>query len=382
MRTVITKLTIGTALLVSATWSNSQSMTPAGALFRETPIPGLAVSTDSSVRGAFSGQRTSGGSVANQGSQLISGTILDERGSVSVGARVRLTYKGQTFSQQVISGNNGQFSFARVPSGNFQLTVSAPGFTTKVFSGNLRPGQAYLVPPIVLGIGTVQTNVQVKASTADVAQAQIEEQEKQRVLAVIPNFYVTYLRNPAPLNAKQKFGLAWKTAVDPVTFLGAGVYAGFEQAGDRYPEYGQGFEGYAKRYAAGYADAAAGIFIGNAILPSLLKQDPRYFFKGTGGTGSRVLYALASSVICKGDNQRWQPNYSFILGSVAVGGISNLYVPASDRSSAAVVFQNALIRIGQGSLGGVLQEFVLPHLTPHVRRRRSAALDPSSPPQP
>jgi len=373
VRTVITKLTVGIALLVFATWSNSQSTTPTGNLFGETPFGKPAFSTDSAVQGAFSGQGDTGGSAANQRSQtstLISGTILDQGGGVSVGAKVRLTYKGQTFSQQVVSGNNGQFSFARVPSGNFQLTVSAPGFTTHVFSGNVRPGQAYLVPPIILGVGTVQTNVQVKASTADVAQAQIEEQQKQRILAVIPNFYVSYIPNAAPLNASQKFQLAWKTAVDPVTFLGAGVYAGFEQAGDRYPEYGQGFEGYAKRYAAGYADAAAGIFIGNAILPSLLKQDPRYFYRGTGGTRSRLLYALASSVICKGDNQRWQPNYSFMLGSVAVGGISNLYVPASDRNSAAVIFQNALIRIGQGSLGGVLQEFVLPHLTSHARKHR------------
>ena len=374
MRTVITKLTMGTALLVFATWGNSQSTTPARNVFGETPAHKLAFSTDSAVQGAFSGPRNAGVSAANQHSQTqtISGTILDQGGGVSVGAMVRLTYKGQTFSQHVVSGNNGQFSFARVPSGNFQLTVSAPGFTTHVFSGNIRPGQAYLVPPIVLGVGTVQTNVQVKASTADVAQAQIEEQQKQRVFAVIPNFYVSYIKNAAPLNPKQKFQLAWKTAVDPVTFLGAGVYAGFEQAGDRYPEYGQGFEGYAKRYAAGYADAAAGIFIGNAILPSLLKQDPRYFYRGTGGTRSRLLYALASSVICKGDNQRWQPNYSFMLGSVAVGGISNLYVPASDRNSVGVIFQNALIRIGQGSLGGVLQEFVLPHLTPHVRKNKSA----------
>jgi len=375
VRTVITKLTLGTALLVFATWGNSQSTTPTPDVFGETPAPNLVFSTDFSAPGAFSGQRNSGVSAANQHSQtptLINGTILDQGGGVSVGATVRLTYKGQSFSQQVVSGNNGQFSFARVPAGNFQLTVSAPGFTTHVFSGNVRPGQAYLVPPIVLGVGKVQTNVQVKASTADVAQAQIEEQEKQRVLAVIPNFYVTYNPNAAPLNTAQKFQLAWKTAVDPVTFLGAGVYAGFEQAGDRYPEYGQGFEGYAKRYAAGYADAAAGIFIGNAILPSLLKQDPRYFYRGTGSTRSRLLYALASSVICKGDNRRWQPNYSFMLGSVAVGGISNLYVPASDRNSAGVIFQNALIRIGQGSLGGVLQEFVLPHLTPHVRKNKSA----------
>jgi len=370
VRTVITKLTLGTVLLVFSTWSNSQNTTPTRNLFRETPGRKLAFSTDSTVQGE---QNNSGVSVTNPQSQtLISGTILDQRGGVSVGAMVRLTYKGQTFSQQVVSGNNGQFSFARVPSGNFQLTVSAPGFTTQVFSGNLRPGQAYLVRPIVLGIRAVQTNVQVKASTAEVAQAQIEEQEKQRIFAVIPNFYVSYVPNAAPLNSRQKFRLAWKTAVDPVTFLGAGIYAGLEQAGDRYPEYGQGMGGYAKRYAAGYADAAAAIFIGNAILPSLLKQDPRYFYKGTGGTRARLLYAIASPVMCKGDNQRWQPNYSFMLGSVAVGGIANLYLPASDRNSASVIFQNALIRIGQGSLGGVLQEFVLPHLTPHVRRRRSA----------
>ena len=302
----------------------------------------------------------------------ISGTVIDRSRKVTVGANVRLTYKGRTFSQQATSGNNGQFSFSSVPAGNFQLTVSAPGFTTHVFSGDLHPAQVFLVPAIVLEIGNVQTNVQVRASTADVAQAQLKEQEKQRVFAIIPNFYVTYLRNPAPLNTQQKFRLAFKTATDPVTFLGAGVYAGIEQAGDRYPEFGQGAAGYAKRYAAGYADAAAGIFIGNAIFPSFLKQDPRYFYKGTGTKRSRLLYALSSSVICKGDNQRWQPNYSFILGSIAVGGISNLYVPASNRNSAALVFQNALIRIGQGSLGGVLQEFLIKRLTPHVHRQQSS----------
>jgi len=206
-----------------------------------------------------------------------------------------------------------------------------------------------------------------------VAEAQIKEQEKQRALAFIPNFYVTYDREAAPLNAKQKFELAWKTAADPVTLMGAGVYAGFEQAGNRYPEYGQGSQGYAKRYGSGYADAVSGIFIGNAILPSLLKQDPRYFYKGTGSTRSRLLYAVASSVICKGDNQRWQPNYSFMLGSVAVGGISTLYVPSSGSNGVGLVFQNALIRIGQGSLGGVLQEFVFSRLTPRRHLHHEAS---------
>jgi hypothetical protein len=208
--------------------------------------------------------------------------------------------------------------------------------------------------------------VSVALSPVEVAQQQIKEEEKQRVFGIIPNYYVTYDAHPAPLNTRQKFELAWKTAVDPVTFVGAGVYAGFEQAGNRYPEYGQGAQGYAKRYGAGYADAVSGIFIGNAIMPSLLKQDPRYIYKGTGTTRSRILYSLASSVICKGDNGRWQPNYSFITGSIAVGGISNLYVPANDRNGAGLLFQNALIRIGQGSLGGLFQEFLFRRITPHL----------------
>jgi hypothetical protein len=88
--------------------------------------------------------------------------------------------------------------------------------------------------------------------------------------------------------------------------------------------YGGGLR-HAKRFGASYADTATSAFIGNAVLPSLLKQDPRYFYKGIGSTRSRILYAIANSVICKGNNQRWQPNYSAILGGLAAGGISNLY---------------------------------------------------------
>jgi hypothetical protein len=70
------------------------------------------------------------------------------------------------------------------------------------------------------------------------------------------------------------------------------------------------------------------------LLPSLLKQDPRYFYKGTGSTRSRLLYALTSPVICKGGNGHWQANYSNILGNFAAGGIANLYYPSSDRNGA------------------------------------------------
>jgi hypothetical protein len=375
---IFKELILGTTLLVFGLAAHSQTSIPTQTLDTEDEaqargflplshhLPGFAFnslldSPDSQATG-----RQSWGS--------ISGTILDRTGAVSVGAKVRLTRKHPFLSQEVASGNNGQYSFSHVPPGSFQITVTAPGFATQVFSANLRPGQVFLVPPIVLAVAvaTTATEVRVELPTVEVAEAQIKEQEKQRVLGFIPNFYVSYIHNAAPLTPKQKFQLAWKTAVDPITFLGTGIYAGLEQAADRYPEYGQGAQGYAKRFGAGYADALSGIFIGNAILPSLLKQDPRYFYKGTGTTRSRMLYAIASPVICKGDNKRWQPNYSYILGSIASGAISTLYVPTDDRNRASLIFENALIRIGEGSLGGILQEFVLPRLTPHIRHHKPA----------
>src|SRR4029077_10209307 len=143
----------------------------------------------------------------------------------------------------------------------------------------------------------------------------------------------------APLSSKQKFELAWKSTVDPITFGVTGAIAGIEQAENRFSGYGQGAEGYGKRFGASYADLVTSTYIGGAILPSLLKQDPRYFYKGTGGKRSRILYALANSVICKGDNGHWQANYSGILGSLAAGGISNLYYPAKDRNGAGLTFE-------------------------------------------
>jgi hypothetical protein len=151
-----------------------------------------------------------------------------------------------------------------------------------------------------------------------------------------------------------------------------GGVAGVEQAQDHFKEYGQGAQGYAKRFGAGYADTITGTFIGAAILPSLLKQDPRYFYKGTGSTGGRILYAIANSVICKGDNRRWQANYSSILGSLAAGGISNLYYPADDRNGAELTFENAALGIGGTAVTNLFQEFVIRKLTPKARNNNPA----------
>jgi len=301
----------------------------------------------------------------------INGTIVDRTGAVVVGARVRLARQGdspndQFSSQEVLSGDNGQFSFAHVAPGPFQLTITSAGFEAQPAAGVLGSGETYIVPPIVLAVATALTEVRVGLSPFEVAQEQVQDEEKQRVLGFIPNFYVSYAPHPAPLISKQKFALAWKTTVDPVSFGLLGAIAGIQQAQNAFSGYGQGAEGYGKRYGASYANFVSGTFIGSAILPSLLKQDPRYFYKGSGSKRSRILYALANSVICKGDNGNWQPNYSSVLGNLAAGAISNLYYPAKDRDGVGLTFEGGAIGIGATAGANLIQEFFIRKLTRNV----------------
>ena len=298
----------------------------------------------------------------------ISGTVIDRTGAVVSDCRIKLTTKDQSQTQEVTSGDNGQFAFSNVAPGPFQLTFSSAGFETQVAAGILHSGETFIVPLITLPVATAITQVQVGLSQVEVAQQQVQDEEKQRVLGVVPNFYVTYVSNAAPLTSKQKFTLAWKTSVDPVSFGLVGVIAGIQQAQDQFSGYGQGAQGYGKRYGASYADFVSGTFIGSAILPSVLKQDPRYFYKGTGSIRSRILYAIAGSVICKGDNGKWQPNYSSVLGNLAAGAISNLYYPAQDRDGVGLTFESGAIGIGATAGANLIQEFVIRKLTPNVAK--------------
>ena len=318
-----------------------------------------------SAGGQLAGQRSSG---TLSGS--ISGTVVDQSGAVVGGARVRLTRTGtgdaQSLNQEVLAGADGQFSFANIAPGPFLLTVTVADFAPRISSGILHSGENYIVPQIALAVAASVTDVEVGLSQTEVAEEQIQVEEKQRVLGVLPNFYVSYVANAAPLNSKQKFKLALRTVVDPFTWVFVGGAAGVEQAQNHFAEYGQGAQGYGKRFGADYADTVAGTFIGGDILPSLLKQDPRYFYKGSGSKTSRALYAIANAVICKGDNGRWQANYSNILGSLAAGGISNLYYPDQDRNGAGLTFENGALGIGATAVANLFQEFVIRKLTPKV----------------
>jgi Carboxypeptidase regulatory-like domain len=307
----------------------------------------------------------------------ISGTLVDQSGATVAGARVILTCGDRSPSQEVVSNDDGQFSFAGIAPGAFQLTINMPGFTTQTISGTLRPGEMQIVPQISLTVSVAVAEIHVVPTPVQVAEDEIKEEEKQRVLAFIPNFYVSYNPHALPLDAKQKFELAWKTTVDPVSFGLVGFTAGVQQAANNFSGYGQGAQGYGKRYGAAFADSATSTFLGNAVFASILKQDPRYFYKGTGSKRSRILYALANAVICKGDNGRWQANYSGIIGSLASGGISNLYYPASDRG-AGLVFENTLIGIGEFAAANLFQEFVVRKLTPNRASRDPSKSDKGS----
>jgi hypothetical protein len=340
-------------------------------------LPALAQSQSQQSAGipeSENGPRSLPGAGASAGERLtgsITGTIVDGTGAVVVGARIRLAREDQSPNQEIVSGEDGQFSFAGIAPGPFQLTIVAAGFSPQTVSGVLSSGQVFVIPPMALTIATSVTEIRVVPHLSEEAQEEIKEQEKQRVLGVVPNFYVTYVAGAAPLSPKQKFELAWKSTVDPVTFGLNGAVAGIQQAHNDFSGYGQGSQGYARRYGASYADLATQTFIGGAILPSLLKQDPRYFYKGSGSKRSRILYAIANSVICKGDDGHWQPNYSGIFGSIAAGAISNAYYPAQDRNGAALTFETTLFEIGETAASNLLQEFVIRKLTPNASNRQA-----------
>jgi Carboxypeptidase regulatory-like domain len=322
------------------------------------------------VTGAAAGdtelpQAPSPESPALQSLGSLSGEVFDVNGGAVPAATITLL-EGSLPQRTAVSDASGTFTFTGLPAGTIQFTVVSPGLETFVSKQIvLQAGERYLVPRIVLPVDPASTVVEVRVTQKEVAQEQMKEAEQQRVLGVIPNFYSSYIWNAAPLSPKQKFELAFRSKLDPVAFVSSGVTAGIEQRANRFPGYGQDAQSYAKRYGAAYATGALGRLIGSALLPSLLHQDPRYFYRGSGSIPSRTLYALSAALICRGDNGRPQPNYSNVLGDLAAGGISNLYHPAGDRG-VTLTIDNALIAIAANAASNVVREFLLRGLTPRV----------------
>ena len=308
------------------------------------------------------------------GTGHITGTVTDVNNDVLSGATVVLEGSLLKDPRTVLSDDNGFFEFKDLDAGTYTVTIKADGFATWTSPPvPLNPGQFIILTGSQLKIAEAQTVVRVVESSEEVAAEQVKVEEQQRVFGIFPNFYVVYDPDAPPLTTKLKFHLALRTSIDPVTILGVAVLAGINQASD-VPDYRQGWKGYGERYGAAAADGISDIMIGGAILPSLLHQDPRYFYQGTGTNKSRLLHAISNPFICKGDNGHLQPNYSSIGGDLASSALSNLYYPPSNRG-AGLVFENLLINTGQRMLSSVVQEFVLHKLTHKAKNQPSDEVD-------
>ncbi len=202
----------------------------------------------------------------------------------------------------------------------------------------------------------IQTPVQ--KSDSEKADEQIKAQEKQRVLGVIPTFNITYLGDATvSLTAKQKFSLALHSTTDPAAFVIPFFVAGYNEVLDNDSGFPWGIKGYGERAGAAYLDSFDGAMLGNALLPSILHQDPRYFRMGHGSKTRRLFYAASTSFVCKHDKTgKWEPNYSNVAGNIAAGAISNLYYPSND-SGAALTISNGLIVTAEGAFGAIFDEF-------------------------
>jgi hypothetical protein len=191
-----------------------------------------------------------------------------------------------------------------------------------------------------------------------------EGQKGSRVFGIMPNqLTVEGAQKVTPISAGEKFKLVAQGAFDPYEFFVVGVLAGIGQATNDIPSWGQGAKGYGIRYGADFGDQITGNFMVGAVLPSLFRQDPRYFQLGKGSFWHRFGYALSRVVVTRGDSGKTQFNVSEIAGNGIAGLISNTYHPPSDRSIEETG-QTWATQIGVDAVGFELKEF-----WPDIRRK-------------
>lgn len=346
---------LGLASLLQAQ-QNSQQSSLTAAAGRDLPdAPGY---TAQAVGAPAPGQASA------QALAALSGTIVDSNGDVVEGAQVSLSGPGGDRVAQ--SDARGEFAFSGLPAGSFRLTIIAPGMSPSTVPGIvLAPGEVRFLPKLLVALSAGVTEVRVTADQEQIAEEEVHTEESQRVLGVFPNFYSVYDSNTPPLTTRQKYQLAFRDMIDPMSFAGAAALAAGEPIENKYPGYGVGIEGYARRFGAAYANDFDGRMLGSAVFPSLFHQDPRYFYKGTGSIRSRALYAVAQTFYCRSDSGRQEPNYSEVLGSFTAAGLSNLYYPAANRG-VSLVFFNGLIELGGHAGTNLVREFILKGFTTHA----------------
>ena len=313
-------------------------------------IPGLAFAQSATVESAPS---------------VVQGTVKDGSGSTVTGAIVTLETPASTGERTAVTGQDGAFRFLAVEPGNYKITIAASGFAVWTTNVVVAADDHQPLLSAVLEVAEASSSVNVTLSQRELAVEQLKAEEKQRVLGVFPDFFVSYTPDAAPVTAAQKFQLGWKRIIDPVSFIGTGISAGIQQARNNHPEFGQGAEGYGKRYGAIYADRVSSTIIGHVVMQSIFHQDPRYFYKGTGSFRSRFLYAIGAAFVRKSDHGNWQFDYSDVLGGMAAHEISTLYYPSTSRPLRRLG-DDVLLGFAARAENNLLHEFVLRRFTTHV----------------
>jgi hypothetical protein len=306
------------------------------------------------------------GTATAQQAEIVSGTVVDPIGTAVTDARVALTTADGTPVQAATTGAKGEFTFPDVPAGSYVVRVDVTGFTpfsTDVFTVD-DGGRLLTLPLIVLAVEGFSTSVVVRATEA-IAEEQIRVQEQQRWLGIVPNFYVSYVPNAAPLTSRQKFTLAAHETFDWMAFVGASVAAAIDQSTAAHPGFGEGTSGYAQRWAASFADNRTGDLLSHYVFASVFRQDPRYFYQGTGTTKSRLIHALASAFLARSDRGTTMPNYAQMFGNIGAAALSNVYYPHSERGASLMV-SNLAISLASRAAKAVTQEFLGKRLTTHV----------------
>jgi hypothetical protein len=297
----------------------------------------------------------------------IAGTVRDAHGEPVPGAEIAVVGQESAYSRALTTDSKGAFAFGELAEGKYlvRITTHATREGPILVDVVLGAGENRELPIVGTRVVTTSTTVHVVARPGEIAEAQVKQQETQRLLGIVPNFHTSYIWDAAPMTPKQKFALTLRSNTDPFSLLLVATLAGLEQKHNTFPGYGQGAEGYGRRFSAAFADTMTSKMISRAILPSVLHQDPRYFYRGSGSVRARVFYAVTSAVITRGDNGKRQPNYSQVLGTFAATGISNLYRAPIDRTT-GLTFRNGLVMTGSTAVQNLIREFVSRKLTPNV----------------
>jgi hypothetical protein len=233
--------------------------------------------------------------------------------------------------------------FCSLPSGAQEITPVAPTSLDIASRVTLTLGPLARLKDAQDKANPQQTSTPKQQGEQQTQQPQAQQRQNpepqngtshDRLFWALPNFLtVENAENVPPLTAGQKFKLVARGVFDPMEFVLVGFVAGLGQASDSDHSYGQGAQGYAKRYGTAYGDNAIENFMAYAVFPSVLHQDPRYYQLGHGGFRKRTIHALGRVVLTRSDSGQTQFNYSELLGASTAAAISTYaYHPQSERS--------------------------------------------------